>query len=45
MKAKHLFALLVALMITSGVTAGLSKEDIMVPKLSFAKKDLPDLLQ
>lgn len=43
MKAKHLFALLVALMITSGVTAGLSKEDIMVPKLSFAKKDLPDL--
>ena len=43
MKARPWFALFAALMILSGVTAGLSEEDIMVPNLTFAKKDLPDL--
>ena len=43
MTPKTLCALLVALALICGPAAVFSKEDIVVPKLQFAKKDLPDL--
>lgn len=44
MKNKPIVLMLLAVMLlTSMVAAGLSEEEIMLPQLTFAKKDLPDL--